>query len=287
MNNPSQTLNLTEENFHSVVVEGSRERPVLVDFWASWCQPCRILMPLLDRLAEEYAGRFVLAKLNTEEQQGLAARFGIRSIPTVKLFRDGEPVDEFMGALPESEIRLFLERHLPRESDRLAERAMGALRGGDVEGAREGMREAQAMDPDNPRVRLAAIRLHAALEELDEAEQALDALPINMQTEPEVKALRARLLFDREAAAAPPLAQLEAALAAGDAGGETLFPLAARRVVDDRMEEALELLIELMKRDRDYGDQAARRGLLAVFELLGGSGDLVNRYRARMSNLLY
>ena len=287
MNNPAQTVNLTEENFHSVVVEGSRERPVLVDFWASWCQPCQILMPLLDRLSEEYAGQFLLAKLNTEEQQGLAARFGIRSIPTVKLFRDGEPVDEFMGALPESEIRQFLDRHLPRESDRLAERAMEALRSGDAEGAREGIREAEALDPENPRVRLAAIRLHAALEELDEAEQALDALPIGMQTEREVKALRARLLFDREAAAAPPLEQLEAALAAGDAGGETLFPLAARRVMDNRMEEALELLIELMRRDRDYGEQAARRGLLAAFELLGGSGDLVNRYRARMSNLLY
>ncbi len=287
MNKPSQTLILTEENFHSVVVEGSRERPVLVDFWASWCQPCQVLMPLLDRLAEEYAGRFLLAKLNTEEQQGLAARFGIRSIPTVKLFRDGEPVDEFMGALPESEIREFLDRHLPRASDGLVERAMEALRDGDAEGARKGVREAEALDPENPRVRVAAIRLHAALEELDEAEQALDALPIGMQTEPEVKALRARLLFDREAAAAPPLAQLEARLAAGDAGGETLFPLAARRVMENRMEEALELLLELMKRDRDYGDQAARRGLLAVFELLGGGGELVNRYRARMSNLLY
>ena len=280
-------VDLTEENFPEVIGKGSRERPVLVDFWASWCQPCRILMPLLDRLAEEYGGKFILAKLNTEEQQQLASRFGIRSIPTVKVFRDGQPVDEFMGALPEAEIRSFLDRHIPRESDGLVARADDLLRSGDSNGAAKLIDEARSMDPDNPRVLLAVIRLQAALGQVDEAESALSRLPMAMLEDPEINVLKARLLFARAAAASAPVPQMEAALAAGHADSPTLFGLAAHRVEENRHEEGLELLLELMKRDRDYDDQAARRGMLAVFDILGGSGELVSRYRNKMFNLLH
>ena len=270
-----------------MIGKGSRERPVLVDFWASWCQPCRILMPLLDRLAEEYGGKFILAKLNTEEQQQLASRFGIRSIPTVKVFRDGQPVDEFMGALPEAEIRSFLDRHIPRESDGLVARADDLLRSGDSNGAAKLIDEARSMDPDNPRILLAAIRLQAALGQVDEAEAALSRLPMAMLEDPEINVLKARLLFARAAAASAPVPQMEAALAAGHADSPTLLGLAAHRVEENRHEEGLELLLELMKRDRDYDDQAARRGMLAVFDILGGSGELVSRYRNKMFNLLH
>ena len=123
------------ENYGRIVVEGSRSVPVLVDFWAEWCQPCKLLMPILARLAEAYQGKFILAKINTEEQQAIAAEFGIRSIPTVKLFRHGEPVDEFMGALPESEIRAFLDRHIPRESDQLVAQADQLIQAGKTEQA--------------------------------------------------------------------------------------------------------------------------------------------------------
>ena len=110
-------IDLTLENFEQVVLRDSQQTPVLIDFWASWCQPCQILMPLLSKLAEEYQGKFILAKLNTEEQQEIAAQFGIRSIPTVKLFKDGAQVDEFAGALPENDIRTFLDKHIPRETN--------------------------------------------------------------------------------------------------------------------------------------------------------------------------
>ena len=287
MTNSPFIVDLTEENFPEVIGKGSREHPVLVDFWASWCQPCRILMPLLDRLAEEYGGKFILAKLNTEEQQQLASRFGIRSIPTVKVFRDGQPVDEFMGALPEAEIRSFLDRHIPRESDGLVARADDLLGSGDSNGAAKLIDEARSMDPDNPRVLLAAIRLQAALGQVDEAESALSRLPMAMLEDPEINVLKARLLFARAAAASAPVPQMEAALAAGHADSPTLLGLAAHRVEENRHEEGLELLLELMKRDRDYDDQAARRGMLAVFDILGGSGELVSRYRNKMFNLLH
>ena len=280
-------VDLTEENYDLVVGEGSRERPVLVDFWASWCQPCQALMPLLARLAKEYGGKFILAKLNTEEQKQLAGQFGIRSIPTVKLFPNGQPVDEFMGALPEAEIRRFLDRHIPRESDNLAERAKDMIRSGDVDGARKLIQEAQATDPDNPRVLLSAIRLQADLGNIDEAEAAITDLPTELQGDPEIAGLRARFLFDREARSVPPAAQLETALAQGDTDSDLLFGLAAHRVLESRLDAALDLLIELLKRDPDYRDNAARKGMLAIFEILGGSGELVNRYRNKMFNLLH
>ena len=116
-------VEVTAENYQEVVIQGSLQAPVLVDFWADWCQPCKILLPMLAKLVDEYQGKFILAKINTEQQQELAAQFGIRSIPTVKLFMQGQPVDEFSGALPEEQIRQFLDQHIPRESDKAVAQA--------------------------------------------------------------------------------------------------------------------------------------------------------------------
>jgi putative thioredoxin len=149
---------ITSDNYEQIVLRGSREVPVLVDFWASWCQPCQVLMPVLAKLADEYRGRFVLAKLNTEEQQAIAAQFGIRSIPTVMLFKGGEPIDEFMGALPEAQIRAFLDKHLPRESDNAVAEARQQLLLGDAATALRLLRDAQAADPANPRVAVALVQ---------------------------------------------------------------------------------------------------------------------------------
>ena len=143
---------IDETNYEQIVIQGSHQVPVLVDFWASWCQPCQMLMPVLAKMADEFQGRFILAKINTEEQQALAGQFGIRSIPTVKLFLQGAEIDEFAGALPETEIRAFLDRHLPRESDGAVAAAEQLCAAGDVQGALDALAPAQATDPDNPRV---------------------------------------------------------------------------------------------------------------------------------------
>lgn len=280
-------VTLTAANFESVVIDGSFERPVLVDFWADWCAPCRMLMPILAKLADEYRGRFILAKLNTEEERALAAQFGIRSLPTVQLFKDGRPVDQFMGALPESQIRELLDRHLPRASDGLLAQAQGMLAAGELSRARDLIQRARGEDPENPRVALAEIQLTAAQGQTEEAQAALDRLPLELANDPEVIALRGELLFAAALAGAPAPSDLERRLAADPMDSVARYQLAAHRVREGDYESALELLLQLVRRDRSYGEDAGRKGMVAVFDLLGGSGDLVSRYRAQMMNALY
>ena len=155
-------VEVTAENFQTVILEGSMQQPVLVDFWASWCQPCQALMPLLAKLADEYAGKFILAKINTEEQQAIAAQFQIRSIPAVKLVHQGKLVDEFTGALPEAEIRAFLDRHIQQEAsadDNAIEQAYALLMRGQSDAAATLIQQSLDADPKNPQAIVAFAKL--------------------------------------------------------------------------------------------------------------------------------
>jgi putative thioredoxin len=278
-------MDVTRENYQQVM-EASFKVPVLLDFWAGWCQPCQVLMPILARLAEEYQGNFLLGKLNTEEEQEIAARFGIRSIPTVKLFRDGQPVDEFMGALPEQAVRQFLDRHVARKSDATVLEARERLLAEDADGAIALLNEAREHDRDNPRITLTLAQAQAALGDNAAAEATLDSLPADEQDKPEVATLRSQLFFECQVAGAPAATELEARLAADPGDSQALYQLALRKVVDQDYETAMGLLLELMQKDRSFGDDAGRRGLLKVFGLLGDD-PRVSRYRSRMASLLY
>jgi putative thioredoxin len=277
----------TAENFQQLVLDASMERPVLVDFWAEWCNPCKVLMPLLAKLADEYQGKFLLAKVDTEKQQPLAGHFQIRSIPSVKLIFHGEIVDEFMGALPEPEIRNFLDKHIPRESDGLVEQAEALLHQGNTEGAGALLKQASDADPENPRIRLAYARYLATSGKLQEAENILNALPVDEREKPEVVSLLTRLRFDREAADRPPVEELEQRLQQNPADSEALHYLSSHRVMENNYEAALELLLTLLQKDRSYGDNLAQKEMLRIFDMLGGQGELVSRYRKRMFTFLH
>ena len=278
-------IDVNRDNY-AQLMEASFKVPVLVDFWASWCQPCHMLMPVLAKLADEYQGKFLLGKLNTEEQQEIAARFGIRSIPTVKLFRDGQPVDEFMGALPEQAVREFLDRHVARESDVQVTEAREQLAAGNAAGAVVLLDEAREADPENPRIILALAEAQVAAGDIDAAEATLDSLPATERDKPEATSLRSRLFFEGLVADAPTANELQARIADDQGDLEALYQLALRMVVEQDYDKGMELLLEVMRQDRNFGGGDARVGLLRVFELLGDDAR-VGDYRRRMASLLH
>jgi len=279
-------VNVTEANFEQVVIAGSAQRPVLVDFWADWCAPCRQLMPTLARLADEYGGAFLLAKVDTEAEQALAAAFGIRSLPTVQLFKGGRPVDQFMGALPEGQIREFLGRHIESESDRRLAAAAERMASGELDAAAALIAEVRSADPDNVKLFNAEVQLAMARGDHQAAAELLERAPIELVNDPELARLRGRLTFASAAADAPARSECELRLAADPTDSEARYGLAARQVLAGDYQGALDNLLALMQRDRSYGDDAGRKGMLMVFDLLGDDA-LVPAYRAKLSRLLY
>lgn len=278
---------VTQETYQQLVVEKSRHVPVLVDFWADWCGPCKMQLPVLLKLADAYQGKFLVAKIDTDEQRRLAELHGIRSIPTMKLFRDGQVVEEILGAQTESALRTLLDKYVARESDSLREQAAQRAAAGDVEGALALLRDAAAKDPDNPRAQLDYLRTAMEAGLVDEAEQALTAMPRDIRESADIRRYAALVEFARRIAGAPDRAALEQRIAqdAGDLEARDL--LAARLALAGDAEGALEQYLQILRRDRRYGDDAGRKGLLAMFELLGNQGPLVNRYRSQMFTVLH
>lgn len=278
---------VTQETYQQLVVENSRHVPVLVDFWADWCGPCKMQLPVLLKLADAYQGKFLVAKINTDEQRRLAELHSIRSIPTMKLFRDGQVVEEILGAQTESTLRTLLDKYVARESDSLREQAAQRAAAGDVEGALAILRDAAAKDPDNPRAQLDYLRTAMEAGLVDEAEQALTAMPRDIRESAEIRRYAALVEFARRIAGAPDRAALEQRIAQDTGDLEARDLLAARLALAGDAEGALEQYLEILRRDRRYGDDAGRKGLLAMFELLGNQGPLVNRYRSQMFTVLH
>jgi len=279
-------IEVTAQNFASDVLERSAEVPVLVDFWADWCNPCKMLTPVLAQLAEESAGSFVLATVNTEEQQELAMQHGIRSLPTVRLFRNGAVVDEFMGALPEAQVRAFLNPHLERRSDRLLADALAQAAAGALDAAVTQAAAAHHEDPDNHRVTIGYAELLLQAGRIDDAQNMLQRLPANEQESEAAKRVAAILSFARVAADAASLSDLERTLTEEPDNSDARYAAAAHQVLNGDYEQAMQHLFDIFQRDRQYGDDAARKALVSVFQLAGDSA-AVTDYRRRMFALLH
>lgn len=286
MSDHPNVVDVSYDNFEQVVIENSHRVPVLVDFWAEWCGPCQMQLPVLLQLAEEYAGRFLLAKVDTDAERELAERFQIRSIPTMKLVRNGEVVEEILGAQPESALRALLDRYLPRPSDSVREQALARAEAGQGEEALGMLQIAAADDPDNTRIQLDIARLSMGIGRLEDARKALGCLPLAIQEEEETKQLFALLELSRAAEDAPDTPVLEQQVAADGSDLQAREQLAARHAVAGDYEAAMEQYLEILKRDKNYNESAGRRGLIAIFEILGNQGELVSRYRRQMSNYL-
>ena len=280
------SLDVSDADFQTHVIEASMHQPVLVDFWASWCQPCQILKPMLENLADEYQGQFLLAKINTEESQQAAAQFGIRSIPTVKIFVNGEAVDEFMGALPENEVRAFIDKYIQRESDRMVQQAEQLLLQGQADEAIEMIKQANQLDPENGRVLIAYARACATIGNLEEARTVIDALPENLQNSDDIVALKNRMEFDQMSKDSAPPEELLAKLEANPDDHEARYQLAAQQTMSGAIEDALDNLLIIIKKDRSFNDDAARKMMFKIFDTLGADNPLVSTYRRKLMNLL-
>lgn len=268
-------------DFTQHVLEESKHRPVVVDFWAPWCGPCKSLKPVLEKLAAEYGGKFLLAKVNADDNQELAARYGVRGIPSVKAFVNGEAVDEFSGVLPENEVRVFLDRLVPSPADELRQQAAAARRAGDMSGALKWLAEASKLDPVHIGVRLDAAEIMLDLNEADEAGRLIGSVPDD--ADPRVPALKARLQF--MGVAGEDEAALNARVAANENDLEARLKLANRLVAAGQYEAGMDQLLEIVRRDRSFEDDVGRKTLLSVFNLLGG-GELVGRYRRLLASAL-
>jgi putative thioredoxin len=280
------SLDVNGENFQRVVIDGSKKTPVLVDFWAEWCGPCRMLKPILEKLAEEYRGKFVLAKVNTEANYELSARYGIRGIPNVKAFVDGELVDEFSGALPESAVREFIDRLIPSPAEELRAKAQEAVGQGDTAKALQMLAEASKLDPPNEWVRVDAAEIMLNMGELEEAKRLLEALSPAVRTEARVVQLAARLQFSELTQDGGGVAELERRIADDEADLGARMKLANLLIARQQYAAGMDQLLEVIRRDRNFDDEAARKAMLSVFNLLGGQGELVSRYRRLLARAL-
>ena len=286
-------IEVSLNTFEQEVIEASRQLPVLVDFWAPWCGPCRALGPVLERLEASYAGRFKLVKVNSDENPELSEKFMVRSIPYVLAFVDGNPVDGFIGALPEGQIRPFLDRLLPGSSEAERRRGHQLIGAGDFAGAAAVFTAVIQADADNDEAKLdladvLLIRLPSRPDarQLEQADQALAALGPRGQADTRAAALKTRLASLRDAAALPELGTLRAQISADAGNLKARSALAQRYIADGEHAQALEELLEIIKRDRQYDGGAARQSFLSVLELAAGEPALVSEYRKRLSRIL-
>ena len=276
----------TTEAFEADVLQKSMATPVLVDFWAEWCGPCKQLGPVLEKLAAEYNGAFVLAKVDVDKEQQLAAAFQVRSIPTVFLVKDGQPLDGFPGVLPEGQIREFLRHHGIEPAAAAGEAAEVPAAPLDPEAEVARLRGEVALAPDNDELKLDLAVALLQTGATAEAEPLLDGLPANLATDDRARRARASLGFAALLKDAPPVEALRQSVAADPGDLRARHLLGAHALVAGRSEAALEQFIEMLRHDRDFDGGLPRKALIDAFQVIDDA-ELVGRYRRKMASVLF
>jgi putative thioredoxin len=277
-------IEATGATFQKEVLDRSRDVPVVVDFWAPWCGPCRMLGPVLEGLVAEARGEWVLVKVNTDQDSELSSRMGIQGIPAVKAFRDGKVVDEFVGALPESKVREWLKKLVPSAADRAVAEARACM-GEDPSRAEALFRQAMEADPNNGGARIGLAGLLAGAGRVEDARTLLEGLPLGAQgVDPgELAAVRLRL----QAGNGEDLEPLQARLTANPSDLDARFDLAMALAARQRHEDALGHLLDIVQRDRTFRDDGARKAMIDLFEAVGSRSELADTWREKLARALF
>jgi len=284
MTNSEFIQDVTAATFATDVIEASKQVPVIVDFWAPWCGPCRALGPILEKLAVEYGGRFRLAKVNSDENLEISRQFNVRSIPDVRAFHDGQQVDQFMGALPERDVRAFIEGIVPSPAEIERMRGAGLRAAGDIAGATAALQRAVELDAghDPARIDLAEVLIEAGRH--DEAAQELEAVRPDADLDARVDALKRSIAFARAGGSE---SDLSARVAASPSDLEARLALAGALASRKAWREAMDQLLEIVRRDKSWRDGEARKQMVAIFNLAADDPDLVSEYRRMLGSVLY
>lgn len=286
MTDTRRVTDVSTADFADAVVRRSAEVPVLVDFWAPWCGPCRVLGPVLEKIARDMDGAFVLAKVNSDDNPELAERYGVRGIPNVQLFKDGAVVDQFVGVVPEAGIRAFLRPYCQTEADRLIAEARRHAADGDLDAARTAFEGALAKDPSRADAHLGLARIALARGELDEVKRHVDRIPPRADAFDAGQALlQAEALVRGAAAVGEPAVCEKRAADNGDL--EARYALGGHAVAAGRYRDALEHFLAVARTDRGWRDQAARRAMVTVFGLVGARDPLAEEYRDKLRSVYY
>jgi putative thioredoxin len=279
-------VDIDENNAQQYLIDESFNRPVVVDFWADWCAPCKQLMPLLEKLADEYAGAFLLAKINADEQQGISGQLGVRNLPTVMVFKDGQPVDGFAGAQPETAVRELLQKHLPSPWDAKVAEATELLDQGDTAGAVGLLRS--AWEESNKLLEITLAYAGALLEanRLDDSEAVLDEVRL-VDRDALHEQLMAQIELKRVAGKSPEIAALEAELLADEANHAVRVKLAVQLTTDAHHRDALDHLLTVLRADRDWNNGEAKRLYLDTIASIGKGDPLAAEYQRKLFSILY
>jgi len=281
----------TTKTFVKDVIEESKRQPVLIDFWAPWCGPCKQLTPILEKVVRAAKGKVKLVKMNIDEHPAIPGQMGIQSIPAVIAFVNGQPADGFMGALPETQITAFLERltkdKIGGAAQDLLKLADTALAQGDPAGAAEAYAQLLSEEPENVAALAGLARAYLETGAADQAKQTLALVPEAKRNDPAVAAARAALELAEQAAAVGPIAELEKKVAANPLDHQARFDLAVALNAKDRRQEALDHLIEIVRRDRKWNDDGARKQLVQLFEAWGPTDEATVAGRKRLSSILF